>query len=129
MCRQVRIIHQALKALRHVDQLVNHIFSISPRLRDIILQLYISQKLCALLIDFLELLIRMRAVRTSSVGEGWAGFCIGVPRTLFLFERRANYNHDICSVLSPWFSLLSRRTRRLTNAVYEQRATVMVLRC
>ena len=104
-------------------------FSIPFRLRNIILQFYISQKLCALLIDFLELLIRVRAVRTSSAGERWAVFCIGVPRILFLFERGANYNHDIWAVLSLWFSLLSRQTRRLTNAVYEQIATVMILRC
>ena len=109
MCRQVRIIYQSLKALRHVTELVNHIFSIPFRLRNIILQFYISQKLYALLIDFPELLIRVRAVRTSSVGEGWVVFCIGVPRILFLFERRANYSHDIWAVLSPWFSLLSRR--------------------
>lgn len=55
VCRPVRIIYQALKALRVVEKLLGFFFSLSLRLGDIILQLYISQKLGALLISSISL--------------------------------------------------------------------------
>ena len=101
MCRQVRITYQALKALRHVEELVNHIFFNS----------FQTTEHNSSILHFAETLrptdrfprtpFSVQAVRTSSAGERWAVFCIGVPRILFLFERGANYNHDIWAVLSP----------------------------
>ena len=80
-------------------------------------------------LDFLEL-VRGRTVRTSSVEEGRVGsLLLGSTHDTFSQEREAKYNHDIYADFSPCFSLPSRRTRRLTHAVYEHIATVMALSC
>lgn len=96
VCRPVRIIYQALKALRVVEKLLVF-FTFSQTRGHNSSTLHFAETWRPTdFLDFLEL-VRVRAIRTSFTVRGWALFCKGVPRVLFFFEPGANYNHDVCA--------------------------------
>lgn len=83
VCRPVRIIYQALKALLVVEKLL-FFFSLSLRLGDITLQRYISQKLGALLISSISLnSLECERYALPLWWEGGQSFIRGYPGYFF----------------------------------------------
>lgn len=97
VCRPVRIIYQALKALRVVEKLLGFFFTFSQTRGHNSSTLHFAETWRPTDFLYFLVLVRVRAISTSFMDGGWAVFYKGVPRVLFFFERGANYNHDVCA--------------------------------